>query len=256
MKLHVVSDLHLHFGKFDLPETDADYILIAGDLDNGRKATNWLTRQSRLLNKPIILVLGNHEYYNKIFEEQIPMWRSSLEGYDITILDWRTNPFIRLDKDTILMGDTLWTDMNKKDIVTMHMAKYSMADFNCILKQYSSRFFSAEDSANECAQALDAFRAVRDDHWEDKLIIMTHHAPHLDSIHDKYAHQGNINHCFVSNLEEVMEELRADVWIHGHTHTNFDYRTGMCDTRVVCNPRGYYRVEDNIEWNPNLVIEV
>ena len=30
---------------------------------------------------------------------------------------------------------------------------------------------------------------------------------------------------------------RAAVWIHGHTHTSFDYR--IQGTRVVCNPRGY-----------------
>jgi hypothetical protein len=33
--------------------------------------------------------------------------------------------------------------------------------------------------------------------------------------------------------------VRAPVslWIHGHTHTAFDYTVG--NTRVVCNPRGY-----------------
>ena len=30
---------------------------------------------------------------------------------------------------------------------------------------------------------------------------------------------------------------RAALWIHGHTHTRFDYR--VRGTRVVCNPRGY-----------------
>ena len=30
---------------------------------------------------------------------------------------------------------------------------------------------------------------------------------------------------------------RSALWIHGHTHTFFDYV--VSGTRVVCNPRGY-----------------
>lgn len=31
MKLHVLSDLHLEFGGFPVPETDADVVVLAGD---------------------------------------------------------------------------------------------------------------------------------------------------------------------------------------------------------------------------------
>jgi hypothetical protein len=30
---------------------------------------------------------------------------------------------------------------------------------------------------------------------------------------------------------------RAALWVHGHTHSSFDYL--LNGTRVVCNPRGY-----------------
>ena len=30
---------------------------------------------------------------------------------------------------------------------------------------------------------------------------------------------------------------KAALWIHGHTHTAFDY--WVQGTRIVCNPRGY-----------------
>ena len=38
-------------------------------------------------------------------------------------------------------------------------------------------------------------------------------------------------------LEPLIKAHQPDLWIHGHTHTSFDYRVGRC--RVLCNPRGY-----------------
>lgn len=35
MKLHVLSDLHTEFADFDLPETDADVVVLAGDIGVG-----------------------------------------------------------------------------------------------------------------------------------------------------------------------------------------------------------------------------
>jgi len=66
--------------------------------------------------------------------------------------------------------------------------------------------------------------------------------------------------AFASNLDHLVE--RADLWIHGHTHDNFDYQLGRC--RVVCNPRGYVwerhggngHTVENPEFNPGLVVEV
>jgi hypothetical protein len=47
-----------------------------------------------------------------------------------------------------------------------------------------------------------------------------------------------------------------DLWIHGHTHDNFDYES--MGTRVICNPRGYvtYRGAENFDFDPKLVVEL
>ena len=61
---------------------------------------------------------------------------------------------------------------------------------------------------------------------------------------------------FASALSDSFFEVPV-LWIHGYTHTTFDYRVGNC--RVVCNPRGYklwggdFEVDD---FDPALVIEV
>ncbi len=41
MKLLILSDLHLEFGPFDPPPTDADVIILAGDTHIGVKGIEW-----------------------------------------------------------------------------------------------------------------------------------------------------------------------------------------------------------------------
>ena len=61
MRLHILSDLHLEFGKVKIPETDADVIVLAGYIHVGSKGISWARKQ--FPDKPVIYVLGNHEFY-------------------------------------------------------------------------------------------------------------------------------------------------------------------------------------------------
>lgn len=56
MKLHVLSDIHVEFELFDAPRTDADVVVLAGDVHVGRKGLKWALKQ--FPNKPVIYVLG------------------------------------------------------------------------------------------------------------------------------------------------------------------------------------------------------
>ena len=47
-----------------------------------------------------------------------------------------------------------------------------------------------------------------------------------------------MNGAFHSDLDHMMEMAdNVKVWIHGHTHDEFNYVVGT--TNVLCNPRGY-----------------
>ena len=59
MKLNILSDLHLGFAAMERPENDADVVVLAGDVSRPREAAVWALR----LDKPVIYVLGNHEFY-------------------------------------------------------------------------------------------------------------------------------------------------------------------------------------------------
>ena len=73
--------------------------------------------------------------------------------------------------------------------------------------------------------------------FAETTVVITHFAPHPGSIAPAYADDPS-NPGFVVNLESMMG--RSALWIHGHTHTFFDYLAP--GTRIVCNPRGYPKV--------------
>ena len=59
LKIQFFSDIHLEFGNFDIPATDADVIVAAGDIGVGLHGIEWLQQRK----KPIVYLAGNHEYY-------------------------------------------------------------------------------------------------------------------------------------------------------------------------------------------------
>ena len=77
-------------------------------------------------------------------------------------------------------------------------------------------------------------------------IVVGHHCPSELSVAACY--KGNmLNGAFRSSLDDFIEQRpQIKLWLHGHTHHNFNYWIG--ETRVVCNPRGYVEHEDIANW--------
>jgi hypothetical protein len=57
-----------------------------------------------------------------------------------------------------------------------------------------------------------------------------------------------LNAFFLCDLEVLMRSRAPALWLHGHTHENVDVLVGT--TRVVCNPFGYARREENPHYDP------
>ncbi|MGH8604743.1 MAG: metallophosphoesterase, partial [Gammaproteobacteria bacterium] len=41
MKLNILSDLHLSLGALEIPENDADVVILAGDIARPKEAISW-----------------------------------------------------------------------------------------------------------------------------------------------------------------------------------------------------------------------
>ena len=67
MKLQILSDLHLEGWnyKIDLSqfECDSDIIILAGDIGVGEEAIHWAEELGKAMQKPVVFVAGNHEFY-------------------------------------------------------------------------------------------------------------------------------------------------------------------------------------------------
>lgn len=253
MKIKIISDLHLEFIKEEYilnDKSDFDCLVVAGDLhSNPYEGVKWL---SKFKNKEIIYIAGNHEFYSdqhKPLEEVYEILRAECKKEGIHFL--QNNSVII--KNVKFIGCTLWTDyMLDNDIHSKLVAYQLMNDFLYIYSTKSknkTKLILPEDIINEFNISKEFLNKELNSDFSGKKIVVTHHLPSSKSISKKYINSV-LNPAFASNLEELVR--MADVWIHGHTHSNSYYRLGKCE--VFCNPKGY--INENLNFEEDLVIDV
>src|SRR5262245_13341223 len=128
MRLHILSDLHLEFGNVEIPETEADVVVLAGDIHLGREGRRWARTQ--FPDKPVIYVLGNHEFYRHSLPDLTQSLKRETAGSHIHVLE---NDALEIGGYTFL-GCTLWTDfrltLNRQ--VAMLTAEDIMSDYSVV----------------------------------------------------------------------------------------------------------------------------
>lgn len=247
MKIHLLSDLHIEYSEFSLPKTDADIVVIAGDIGIGLAGLEWIHNQR--IKQPVIFVPGNHDYYHNSLS-LIKTLKSQAQK-NVFVMD---NDALELEGVRFL-GSTLWTDfacfgytMRQR---AMLEAQEKLSDFSDI--RYQSRLFTPEDALMLHEKSCHWLTQKLSEEYDGKTIVITHHAPSMSSVHPRYE-EDLITAAFVSSMEIVMTEERVGLWAHGHVHTAFDYE--ISGTRVICNPRGHppYTVPNG--FDPNLIIDI
>lgn len=253
MRLYVISDLHLEFGDFEVPEVDADAVVVAGDLHVGTRGLEWAAK--RLPDVPIIYVLGNHEYYKHVLPELIISMREEARRIDerIQVLD---RAVFELE-DVVFLGTTLWTDfaLGGEQGSGMEIAEQALTDFWAIRYGSDQKELKAADILRVHERERWWLENTLARHAEQKVVVVTHHPPSARSVPD-FAMQDPWCGVYASHLDDVVLGSGASLWIHGHVHTPADYVVG--DTRVLSNPRGYVNRKRGTHpaFRPALVVEV
>jgi predicted phosphodiesterase len=253
MKLHVMSDLHLSMAGMDVATTDADLVILAGDIARPDKAGAW----ARQIRKPVIYVAGNHEYYNGDLQGTLHELRRHCAYSAVHVLECEAWVF----EGVRFLGATLWSDF--RVFADDETRQRSMANATALIRDFqriavdaeTRRLFTPQDSQALFDRAATWLETRLQQGFDGPTVVVTHHAPSPQSIHPRFA-GSLLNGCFVSDLERLMAAERVRLWIHGHTHDSFDYT--VRGTRVLCNPRGYVLkdIGENPAFDPALVVEV
>jgi hypothetical protein len=245
----VVSDVHLEFGVVDPPKTEAKVLVIAGDLCpivEFRKFEAYIEKACSMYEH-VLYVTGNHEYYGSSPARANPAI-VRLATYN------KKRNFHFLDCETVLgfddigvYGGTAWTALNNP-MSEMHVQR-GMNDFWII------EDFSVQKWKEAHAKFVEGLEGFMTENFVKRMVI-SHHAPCHKSVHDQYKHHYNdmlMNDAYYTELSGHFDDT-IKFWLHGHTHHSFDYMVE--NTRVICNPRGYFPRHLNEEYNENLVIHV
>ena len=248
MRLHLLADLHLEFGGIDIPTTDADVVVLAGDVDIGARGLKWI--RSRFPDQQVVYVLGNHECYRQNLTDLTASLKRETEGSHVYFLE---NSSVELGGFTFL-GCTLWTDFALRGNPQRDMfnAETRINDYRIIRFGTDDRVLRALDTVRLHHESISWLKTELARHNPARTIVVTHHAPSPLSEAPGYA-GGLLSPSFVSDLGPLIERSGIPLWIHGHTHYNVDYRLGA--TRIVSNQRGYPS-ESIARFNPGLVINI
>lgn len=245
MKIQILSDLHIdsYIRRDELvgeiPKTDADVVLVAGDTANSDQGMGWLQTQAKNLQVPVLTISGNHEYFNEdilSFDATLASW----DNYDsnrhqgLKVLQCQSIDF----GNVRILGCTLWTDYQyQANEDTLPSVLRFMRDYQQI--RAGDTLFTPQLSMQiHAAHRAWLKRSLQEAHDVGMTsVVMTHHSVSPYSVSQKYAELPS-NAAFVSDLSEWMKsDWAPTLWVHGHTHEAFDYQLG--NTRVVVNPRAY-----------------
>lgn len=232
MKIQIISDLHQEFGFTDLTFKNADVVVLAGDINIGTKGIEWILKE--ITDKPVIYVLGNHEYYKNAYPKTLHKITELSRNSNIHVLE---NKSIEID-GIVFHGATLWTDFS----IFGNPRKYGMI---CQEKMNDYKRIRLNPSYSKL-RSIDTYRihneSIRwltqslNEYRNQTNVVVTHHAPSVQSIPKKYQNDP-VSSAYASNLEDLILEHQPKMWIHGHIHEPKEYRIGQ--TQIICNPQGY-----------------
>lgn len=253
-KIHCISDLHLEFYNSEI-EFDkffgwekSDVLCLAGDIGYPELDTykSFLTYCSSLF-RYVFIIAGNHEYYmgdNHSIKTVATTYKNIKE-----ICSSFPNVYFLCEKtiyikeyDMYVLGTTLWT-LPSDDPDDL----YGYNDFRKIKDM--SPLFMKQLHRMSISYLEEELEKVKD--TGSKVIVLTHHLPTYELIHEKY--RGHpMTSLFAVELKDLINKSKVDYWICGHSHMPMDKHIG--NTRLILNPIGY--PNEHSKYNLNFFFEL
>ena len=158
--------------------------------------------------------------------------------------------------DVRFLGCTLWSDFEFDGAETRHasmrLSERVVNDYSHITYGPAGRTLTPADTRmlHVSSRAWLADRLADD--FDGTTVVITHHQPVIRGKPDNRLLR-TIAGAFASDVTELMDGDRAQLWIYGHTHRAADL--DVKGTRVLSNPRGY-PTEPVAEFDPGLTVDI
>lgn len=264
MKIYQWSDIHLEFGPVDDPFPTGDVLILAGDItltnafdmdsptfhhraDLRDRTIAFLDRCKASFGR-VFYIEGNHEPYDHDINRSTDVIRRQFKQAKLL-----RDAAFDLGDNTILVGGTLWTDMNGgKDHGVIGKPEGSfrqaaMNDFNIITVERKGvrRTFTTHDAVRRFGRTLEKIEAVAVANPDKTIVVATHHAPSIKGISPEHVN-SRYNAGYYTDLHAFIDAHRNILWwTHGHTHLQKAYKVHQC--QVISNARGYIGREHSAE---------
>ena len=273
MKIQLLSDLHLeaHPHWQPTPSPGADLLVLAGDVGSYQVGSQLkdddfgLARFSPLNGwpTPVVFVPGNHEYDAQDFDAAHSRLRSTCERLGLIWLERET----LVMQGVRLVGTTLWSDFD-----ALATGVQTSTSANALAQQLKARekafraanyylrktettrhgeLWLAQGVRDQAMICQDWLRAALAMPFDGPTVAITHFAPSLMSADPRYGlTPGAAGFC--NALDDLLP--LAQWWLHGHLHAPSNYVHRGC--RVVANPLGYARKNEQISFQAQNLIEI
>lgn len=242
MRINYFSDVHLEFGEQSLPETDADIVVAAGDIGIFKQGVEWL----KSIDKPIIYVAGNHEFYGYEYQQVIGMLRNECVGTQIHFLE--KDQFIY--QGVRFLGCTLWADIFAEGEKKAEVLGKTLNDFRKV--RFGNEGFNQKHFAALHQEAKTWLQSQLAQPFDGQTVVVTHHAPTEWSWIETPNSLKKLAYC--NDLKPLFHEYEIAAWFHGHVHNMGDYR--IADARILSNTRGYVGRKTVSGFDINKVVDV
>jgi len=283
MKIQLLSDLHLESQPDWQPTlaADADVLVLAGDIGSYQANSQLADADFGLARfsprygwpTPVVFVPGNHEYDGLDFDDAHQRLRDTCQRLGLIWLErevWLAPSTLTANTPVRFVGTTLWSDFDafapqatstNANPPTHLLAQqlrargkaFRAADF------YLQKTGGTRHGAPMLAEAVRE-QAIICQAWltqalatpfKGKTVVVTHFAPSLHSADPRYGlTPGTAGFC--NALDALLPA--ADLWLHGHLHAPSHYTHLGC--RVVANPLGYARKNEQTQFLPTLCVAV
>ena len=235
-KIYCISDLHLEkyefyqelIDKITFPE--ADILILAGDIGYpiGNDKNNYVNFLKYVKSKYqyVILICGNHEYYQCEFPEKKSRDKIFLEIKKIC----EDNNIILLEKNSVIVnnikiiGTTLWSCIDKQACSFMNDFRYCFSDRFDYICEFSESYKYLK-------------KELEEDDKKYPIVVVTHHLPTNYLIHERFSN-NEINTGFATEILDNLNIHNVKYWFCGHTHEYKKRKYGN-NTTLIVNPMGY-----------------